>query len=376
MKYFFLRHFNLVVTGAAMVLLLLFDALAAPVPGLVQVLLTLLALACIFAARLAVQTCLPDIGTPDVAVVVHNLHSALDFAHDGIAVLDSGFRVVYTNKEFRRMFSVAEAAAKAVPDFADIIRHGLSCGVYDIGADDAESFCARRLAAVASSNPQPATLHLANHVTIRFSCSILPDGGRMLTYSNITDLADDVERLEVLAHIDSMTGLINRRRFFDIAGREWAMALRYGREIAVLMLDIDHFKNVNDTLGHAAGDEVIRHIAAICTDSKRATDVVARLGGEEFALLLPETDISGAMILAERIRIRVAANPLVLDGQAVAVTISIGVAERRTDSGGFEALLARSDRMLYAAKRAGRNRVLRDTPGAAGGDSPPLAGAA
>ena len=374
MRDFILRHFNLVVTGLAIVLLSLVDRILVPVPGLAEVLLTLLALACIFSLKHAFQQ---RTAREAEKSGVNSLHSALDFAHDGIAVLSSSLHVVYTNREFRRLFSIPDETASAIPAFADIVRHGLACGVYDTGGDDAENFCARRVAAVTAGNPQPMTLHMADHTTLRFSCSALPDGGRMLTYSNISDLANDVERLEVLAHVDSMTGLINRRRFFDLAGREWAMSLRYGRDIAVLMLDIDHFKNVNDSYGHAAGDDMIRHIAAICTDSKRATDVVARLGGEEFALLLPETDATGTLILAERIRARVAANPLLSGGKSIAVTISIGVAERRSDQGGFEALLARSDRMLYAAKRAGRNRVLHDAPGEMDGEGPlPVAGAA
>lgn len=185
----------------------------------------------------------------------------------------------------------------------------------------------------------------------------------MLICSNITDLAHDAERLEELAHVDSMTGLVNRRRFFDVANREWLMSTRYAREIAVLMIDIDHFKKVNDNFGHDAGDAAIRHIAAICQESKRATDIVARLGGEEFAILMPETGLAGAVVLAERIRSRIAVNRLKADGGWLSLTVSIGAAERQLETADFDALLKISDQRLYDAKRAGRNVVVHaETP--------------
>ena len=294
----------------------------------------------------------------DGATMEQSLHSALDFTSDGIAVLDGQMRAVYTNREFRRLFQMGDGMAAKRLAFADIVAHGRDRGIYDVPAETMDAFCVHRIAFVKAGNTQPMTLRIAGGTTLRFHCRILPDGGRMLTYSNITDLTHDAERLEELAHIDGMTGLINRRRFFDLAEREWEMAMRYGRDISVLMLDIDHFKKVNDTYGHDNGDEAIKIVAAICNDSRRATDIAARVGGEEFALLLPETDVHGALILAERIRLRVAANPIICDGKPVPLTVSIGTAERSADLDDFNALLKRSDQMLYAAKSAGRNCVM------------------
>lgn len=112
----------------------------------------------------------------------------------------------------------------------------------------------------------------------------------MLTYCDISDLVRSAEQLEKLATIDSMTGLFNRRHFLALAAAEWSRFLRYQRPLSMLAIDVDHFKSVNDRYGHAVGDEAIASVAATCQQCKRASDIVGRIGGEEFAVLLPETD--------------------------------------------------------------------------------------
>jgi diguanylate cyclase (GGDEF)-like protein len=129
------------------------------------------------------------------------------------------------------------------------------------------------------------------------------------------------------------------------------------RKLSLVMFDADHFKNVNDTHGHPAGDAVLRRLAALLTTTFREVDVVARVGGEEFAVLLPSTGLSGAAAVAERFRQAVAAQPIVADGVSIACTVSGGVATMETGSTDLDALLERADRALYAAKAAGRNRI-------------------
>lgn len=162
-------------------------------------------------------------------------------------------------------------------------------------------------------------------------------------------------RLERLATTDGLTGLFNRHHFMGLAADEMARAARYGRPITVAIADLDHFKQVNDTLGHAAGDHVLRTFAGLLGETLRQTDRVCRYGGEEFAFVFPETTPEEALQLAERLRARLLDNPLVLpDGRRLEVTFSMGL----TDGSGcdLEESLARADLGLYEAKRSGRNR--------------------
>lgn len=166
-----------------------------------------------------------------------------------------------------------------------------------------------------------------------------------------------VSDLETLAAVDWLTGLYNRRHFEGLARAEFARSQRYMRPVSVLMIDIDHFKAVNDRFGHAAGDQVLRAIAALLLADKRDADVASRLGGEEFALLLPETTDLAAVQFAERLRQKVRDHASVAQSEKLAVTISIGVAGATAATSGIEMLVRSADEALYDAKRAGRDRV-------------------
>jgi diguanylate cyclase (GGDEF)-like protein len=168
--------------------------------------------------------------------------------------------------------------------------------------------------------------------------------------------------LEMLAAIDWLTGIYNRRHFETLARAELARCQRYMRPLSILMLDVDHFKAINDRFGHAAGDRVLQTIAALCRGAKRDSDVVARLGGEEFALMLPETTEAAAVQLAERLRQQVLECAPTVDGEKLDVTVSIGIAGASLRTSGIEALLRRADQALYEAKRKGRNRVVVSRP--------------
>jgi len=160
--------------------------------------------------------------------------------------------------------------------------------------------------------------------------------------------------LERLAAIDELTGLLNRRALFEFGNGEFERARRYGHAMCVLVLDLDHFKRVNDTLGHAAGDRVLRGVAACCRNVVRNVDAVGRVGGEEFTLVLVQTGQETGVEIAERIR---AAVNCVFVVPGMRVSASIGVAELCAADGDFELLLARADAALYQAKDLGRNQV-------------------
>jgi diguanylate cyclase (GGDEF)-like protein len=177
-------------------------------------------------------------------------------------------------------------------------------------------------------------------------------------HESVSQLASLTGRLRELAMIDSLTGVMNRRAFLDHADGEWVRHRRHNHALACAMIDVDGFKLINDTFGHAAGDAVLQHIGTLVRATLRASDLPARLGGDEFVALMPETGIEGAMTMAERLLARVAARPLVVLDQNFAATLSIGVA-CADECGSLEELMARADRALYQAKKEGRARVCR-----------------
>jgi diguanylate cyclase (GGDEF)-like protein len=155
---------------------------------------------------------------------------------------------------------------------------------------------------------------------------------------------------------DGLTGLFNRSHFLVLAESEWERAQRYARPLSMLILDLDFFKSINDGYGHDTGDRMLMQVAQACRDCTRGADIVGRLGGEEFAVLLPETRVEDAFILAERLRRAVAELRIAHQEGEVTVTVSIGVAEAGWDTG-IPSLIKQADLALYASKHAGRNRV-------------------
>ena len=170
-------------------------------------------------------------------------------------------------------------------------------------------------------------------------------------------LKEAADRAEEIAMRDVLTGAYNRRHLLDVLRREISRAQRIGTPLAVCLMDIDHFKRVNDNWGHAAGDAVLRHFATLASTGLRAVDVFGRFGGEEFLLVLPDTEGPGALAVAERIRAAVeqGAFPGIPPGHQL--TVTVGVAGRSQGEAG-DALLARADLALYRGKEAGRNRVV------------------
>ena len=174
--------------------------------------------------------------------------------------------------------------------------------------------------------------------------------------SNFANIVCDELELRLIAQVDHLTGALTRRGFMEHVEREIARAARYGRNSALVMLDVDYFKSVNDTHGHAVGDQVLQQIAHIAEVTLRPSDVFGRLGGEEFALLLPETNSTEAMNVAERLRQAVADYAMPLPGGGTRhVTASFGIAEWFTNFASPAAWIEQADAMLYVAKSNARN---------------------
>jgi diguanylate cyclase (GGDEF)-like protein len=173
----------------------------------------------------------------------------------------------------------------------------------------------------------------------------------------ILRIRDSEAALADLARRDRLTGLLNRRAYDEAIADALARRQRLNEDVSILLLDIDHFKRINDTHGHAAGDDVLRAIAATVTAQVRQIDKVCRIGGEEFVVILHDADRRAAAAMAERVRSAVEQNPVAIDAKPISVTVSIGVAIA-DDDGDAAALLARADAALYDAKQGGRNRVV------------------
>jgi diguanylate cyclase (GGDEF)-like protein len=297
-------------------------------------------------------------------VVRHNeelesMHAALDQAEYGVVLLDGGLRATFINRAFRRMAEMPDELADARPTFAEILEHGRNTNAFDVPASELDSYIEHRLQHVRAGNNRPIELRWSRGRVVRYQITPLRGGSRMLTYTDITDLAQTADQLERLATTDSLTGLFNRRHFLATTEREMNRFRRYGRPMSILLLDIDLFKTINDRFGHDVGDQMIVHVGNLCLENKRSPDIVARVGGEEFAILLPETELESASVVAERLRKLVENRPLIAGDITVPVTVSIGIAELDSTMNRVSNLMKLADRMLYDAKHAGRNRIAR-----------------
>jgi len=189
------------------------------------------------------------------------------------------------------------------------------------------------------------------------------EGQGQLTVVAIRDARqqrDLFQELERLATTDPLTGALNRRSFDNAYARELERTKRAKNRLFVMLLDIDHFKKINDQYGHAEGDKALMQLVSTCKSTLRKTDVLARIGGEEFAILSPTDDAAEAMTLAERIRENIMSITVDVAAGVFSFTVSIGVANAEPGENTVTGVLARADRALYEAKRSGRNRVIRN----------------
>jgi diguanylate cyclase (GGDEF)-like protein len=256
-----------------------------------------------------------------------------------------------------RMWHLKSEAELTRLDFEGLMQVIVSKQSQPMPAIKFNEFIKKRTELIRAGAEDPRDVRVDGGKVIRVKCKPLPDGGRMLVYTDVTDLVEQADKLKELATVDGMTGLFNRRHFFSLAEIEWARYQRHWRPMSLLMIDIDQFKSINDQFGHDVGDHIIIRIADICREEKRKSDVVARFGGEEFLLLLPETDLDEAQSVAERLRRVVEMREFSIASRAITTTISIGVAQANPYMETLFDLIKLTDRALYAAKNGGRNRV-------------------
>ena len=287
---------------------------------------------------------------------VDTLRSALDEIELGVVLLDSDLRVRFVNRAFLRLYHLTDKAIVSGLDFEGLMRHVVGRR-RAMNTEQFNSYVKTRANEIRAGLEEPRDIRMDNGHVIRVNCKTLPDGGRMLVYANVTDLVQQADRLKEMATVDGMTGLFNRRHFLALADIERSRYQRHWRPLSLLMLDIDRFKSINDQFGHDIGDHVIMQVAGICRQYQRKSDLIARFGGEEFLLLLPETGASHAHEAAERLRRHVERSDLSIATHTIAATVSIGVAPATLNMRTIFDLIKAADHALYVAKNSGRNRV-------------------
>ncbi len=302
------------------------------------------------------------------------LKSVIDQINVGVLVIDGNARVLLCNR-FMEIHSGHSAENLLGHDlfacFPELPRRWFETKI--------RSVMLTRQSAFSAWEQRPRLFHFANRRPLTGgvdwmyqNCDFLPlvdeatDAveGVCVIIHDVTDIAVYQRELQATkAHLaklsvsDPLTGVANRRHLEDVLAIELKRSRRHDLALSVLMFDIDHFKRVNDTHGHLAGDEVICHVARIAAQSLRESDTLGRYGGEEFTLILPETGLAGAQAVAERLCRTIAETPAMVEGTPIHTTVSIGVAEREPDETNHDGLLDRADAGLYRAKLNGRNQV-------------------
>lgn len=265
---------------------------------------------------------------------------------DGIVVLDTQNRIVDLNPAARQLLMVPADVAPGAPGERLSEVWGVVGGAPDTGL---------AVAAEVSIGAPPQRFLDVRVVPLHDRRQQVV--GRLIVCRDITELKRAQAELQHFATTDGLTQLSNRRHFFDLAGTAVRGAQRLGQPLAVAILDIDHFKQVNDTYGHAVGDQVLVAFAELCRGQVRAGDLIARFGGEEFIALLGQTSLKTAVQIAERLRVAAAQANLQIGGRHIAITVSVGVAALAGEKDSLELLVQRADQALYNAKHSGRNRV-------------------
>lgn len=279
-------------------------------------------------------------------------------AEDAVIVIDSSHIIVSFNEGAQRMFGYEEK--EAVGERLDMLlperfqmQHDVmidefgsgSVETRPMGKRNRQIFGRRKDGNEFVASVQIMRLGDKDH---RYYAAIMRD---------ISESKKTEEELLRLAATDPLTGALNRREFTLLAEREALRSNRYHHALSLLMFDFDHFKRLNDTYSHSAGDKVLQRFTTLCVNALRNVDIFGRWGGEEFVALLPETDIDGAAVIGERLRKLVADTVLNYHDHKINFTVSVGIAQFKDGESSLDGPLSRADSAVYDAKKAGRNRI-------------------
>ncbi len=302
--------------------------------------------------RLFTFTDAPPEGSVTLAGWQHNMMEILNWLPFGFEIADNEDKIQFANAQCRTLFGYEQHELQTAEDWWRLAYPDPQYREYAKRKWEAEILAARTEnremtpfdLEVATASSETRTIQFRHRTIGSFNINLFLDVTRERAYER---------ELRTLAGTDPLTGAMNRRRFFD----EAAPLFEAGIPVAVLMLDIDHFKGINDAYGHASGDLVLREFTRRCAAALRNGDRLARFGGEEFAILLPNVTLEPAASMAERLRAAIVGRPFGVLDTKLSVTTSIGVT-RRMPGETMDAVISRADGALYEAKRSGRNRVV------------------
>ncbi len=296
----------------------------------------------------------------------HLVRSILDTLPESIVVLDHSGTIISVNAAWRRLAEINAADAETANPIG--VNYESVCREIRQSEEQASAMAAwNGISAVLEGDQEQFVTEYCcttNESERWFRLRVMPlgsapDRGAVIAHEDITSSKELECSLRSLSATDDLTGLFNRRHFFNELGKELERIKRHAlSESALLMVDLDRFKKINDRYGHAAGDHALRHIAELFREAIRRADCVGRIGGEEFAILLSGADSSAATEFAERLRKRVQSSPAFYEGVSIPITISVGVNEIKSETNAVERVLKGADQALYRAKKAGRNRVM------------------
>ncbi len=290
------------------------------------------------------------------------LKEAIESLSDAFCLYDPDDRIVLLNPEYAKTYGGFAEMIVPGTSYEFVVRLGIERGLYPAAAGRVDEFVREHVAALRDL-PPPYEVKSPDGRWYRIEKKRTPSGHMVSFRVDISELKEKEAALarlnadlERLATTDPLTGVPNRRALMERGTAELVRLRRYGGKCAFVALDIDHFKRVNDTHGHAAGDAVLVEFARRVRACLRESDMFGRVGGEEFAVVAPNTDAEGARLLADRLLEFVRATPIVWEGRAIAVTTSVGIAMLDPADADLAAAQSRADEALYRAKHAGRNR--------------------
>jgi diguanylate cyclase (GGDEF)-like protein/PAS domain S-box-containing protein len=292
----------------------------------------------------------------DLALSEHKFRSIFENVTEGIYRCDEGGRLVEVNPAMAAMFGCRcpEFFIRTVGELHRIFCDYEDFRLYEalLAANDARRYEVR----VCGPGNESLWVEISANVVGGDEAKGVP-AGVVGVLVDVTERKRMIEEMCRLARTDSMTGMWNRGYFMELAGRELSRARRSGGELSIIMLDVDHFKAINDTHGHDVGDVALMELARVIGESVREVDVAARLGGEEFAVMLPDTSVEDACAVAARIARAVRRAAVDSPRGPVSMTVSMGLASLEESGDSLDSLLKFSDIALYAAKKNGRDRV-------------------